>query len=305
MMVSKIRSLQNKKLSHIHIEGDNLSCKIFQNLGGSIQQIKVNGIAIIDGITIDEKGIKKYQEEYVSALLFPFANRVKNGHYRYKEKEYQLPINEKTRGHAIHGCIADKEFLIEEIKTNQKEAYITLKYISNELIKGFPFKFSIKIYYVIQSIGHLTTKIEVQNLDTESFPFTIGWHPYFKTNDLKNSILKTSFEKRILCDDSMIPISKERYEKTEIVVKQQYFDTAFIATTPKIQLKTPSYKIEMEHDAVEKYVQLYTPDDRTRIAIEPMTGNINAFNNKEGIIELKPQEKYAWTINTKINTSYV
>lgn len=38
------------------------------------------------------------------------------------------------------------------------------------------------------------------------------------------------------------------------------------------------------------YLQLFTPAHRKSIAIEPMTCNINAFNNKEGLIILEPEE---------------
>jgi aldose 1-epimerase len=38
------------------------------------------------------------------------------------------------------------------------------------------------------------------------------------------------------------------------------------------------------------YVVLYIPPDRNSIAVEPMTSSIDAFNNKEGLIILKPEE---------------
>jgi aldose 1-epimerase len=38
------------------------------------------------------------------------------------------------------------------------------------------------------------------------------------------------------------------------------------------------------------YLQVYTPPARHSVAIEPMTCNINAFNNHEGLIILEPDE---------------
>ena len=39
------------------------------------------------------------------------------------------------------------------------------------------------------------------------------------------------------------------------------------------------------------YVQLFTPPSRKSLAIEPMTCNIDAFNNKEGLWYLEIGEK--------------
>jgi len=38
------------------------------------------------------------------------------------------------------------------------------------------------------------------------------------------------------------------------------------------------------------YLQVFIPPDRMSIAIEPMTCNANAFNNKDGLITLSPGE---------------
>ncbi len=43
-------------------------------------------------------------------------------------------------------------------------------------------------------------------------------------------------------------------------------------------------------DAPYEYVQLYTAPDRNSIAIEPMTCEPNAFNNKMGLKILAPKE---------------
>ena len=45
-------------------------------------------------------------------------------------------------------------------------------------------------------------------------------------------------------------------------------------------------------DRKYNFLQVYIPPDRCSIAIEPMTCSTNAFNNKEGLIILKPGEKF-------------
>lgn len=48
----------------------------------------------------------------------------------------------------------------------------------------------------------------------------------------------------------------------------------------------------------ENFLQLYTPDRQNIVAIEPMTGATDNFNNKIGLQTLQPNETYhvKWSI---------
>ena len=48
------------------------------------------------------------------------------------------------------------------------------------------------------------------------------------------------------------------------------------------------------------YVQVFIPPSRKSIAIEPMTCNINAFNNGEGLIILKPKSTFNATYGVRL-----
>mgnify|MGYP000125559389 CR=1 FL=1 len=52
--------------------------------------------------------------------------------------------------------------------------------------------------------------------------------------------------------------------------------------------------IQLWQEAViYKYLQIFIPPSRSSIAVEPMSCSINAFNSKEGLIILKPKEKFS------------
>lgn len=50
------------------------------------------------------------------------------------------------------------------------------------------------------------------------------------------------------------------------------------------------------------YLQLYIPPDRNSIAIEPMTCNIDAFNNHNGLITLQPKESFDAKYGVRVHT---
>ena len=61
-----------------------------------------------------------------------------------------------------------------------------------------------------------------------------------------------------------------------------------------------NYQLEISTNQIENYVQLYTPENLPLIAIEPMTGVSNSFNNSIGLRVLLPNRSYSLKWNVKI-----
>ena len=45
---------------------------------------------------------------HLGKVLIPWPNRISNGCYQYKGRDYQLPINEHSSQAAIHGLLASR-----------------------------------------------------------------------------------------------------------------------------------------------------------------------------------------------------
>ncbi len=290
------------KYSYLQLTGANFSCKIAPGFGASLQEYIYKENPIIKGVSIDEEGRSDYLKAYSSAILFPFANRIQDGKYRFGEEEYQLEINDVQNHNAIHGLVADQVFEVIKIHEESKETIVTLQYESDGKIKGCPFKYQLQITYTITTSGTIVIRMTVLNKDSKEFPFSMGWHPYFYTEDIAISTLETTIKNSVLCDKRMIPITEERVENFSKIIGKQTFDNAFILKENRVVWKTSTYQMTMTHDSINKYLQLYTPNDRQSIAIEPMTANIDVFNNHQGLQILAPGEEYQWTIQLQINT---
>ena len=101
-----------------------------------------------------------------------------------------------------------------------------------------------------------------------------------------------------------IPIGKkESFTDFKIPAKlcDRFFDSCFRFNCSNGKALTEL--ISVEHDihlniwqetGINKYgyLVIYTPPNRKSIAIEPMTSNVNSFNNGEGLIKLSPGEVY-------------
>ena len=75
-------------------------------------------------------------------------------------------------------------------------------------------------------------------------------------------------------------------------------DTGYPLKTNEIQFSTPEYNMNIRSTSKENFLQLYTPDRQNVVAIEPMTGATDNFNNKIGLQTLQPNETYhiKWSI---------
>lgn len=288
-------------LNHIHIYDETISCKVFPNLGGSIQELTWKGISIIDGINSNQEGIDRYYSAYQSAILFPFPNRIENGQYTYQNQTFQLNINDQEYGHALHGLVYDKTFLINDIITKNDAVEIKLTYTSDGTLKGFPFQFQLDVNYSIAPSGSLTISCKVENIGNKSFPFGIGWHPYFKADKLYMYSLESNTSDVFFTNEHKIPLEATNSDlETTILIDQLNFDHSYQLQKPIVHFTTQYYKfsLAMEHTETS-FLQLYTPEDRKSIALEPMTCIGNSFNHGIGLLELLPNETYNWSANLK------
>ena len=276
------------------------SARISLDEGGSIEGLKFDNEYVIK-----LQPNFKYKDSYASSILFPFANRIEKGQYSFKEKDYQLACNESGKN-ALHGLVHNKQFQLIEKVENINFSSVTICFEEIEEREGFPFNYKINITYIL-SKNEIKIVVKIENTGTNSFPFTLGWHPYFVSKDLYHSSLSFKSNKKIEFDKNLITkrIIKASAEELKIKIQNKQLDDCFILNSNTIKFTTPTYQIQIATDQIENYLQIYTPKNSSIIAIEPMTGISNSFNNKIGLQTLEPHNKYElkWTVKfSKIKT---
>ena len=117
--------------------------KIHLNEGASLQELTLNNKAVIVNL---EPLV--YANTYASSILFPFANRIKDGAYAFNKTEYLLHTNNESENNALHGLVYNKPFKIVDTKVNNDSVSVKLEYKERELSKGFPFTYNIKLEYI-------------------------------------------------------------------------------------------------------------------------------------------------------------
>ncbi|WP_299119394.1 aldose 1-epimerase [uncultured Winogradskyella sp.] len=291
----KIEHIKDNQSDNIKlINTRNNSCaKIVLNDGASLQELCLNNTFIIEDLSP-----LKYKDTYASSILFPFANRIKDGTYTFNRKNYQFYINQKEENNALHGLVYNKTFKILDKNSSENEASIKLEYNEAKESKGFPYTYTIQLQYTLNENG-LKLYVLVKNTDTKPFPFTLGWHPYFISDNLYDSTLTFDSDKKLILNEKMITTGIEDFKNNNnFEVKDKKLDDCFILNTNTIEFKTPSYNLEISASSSETFLQLYTPPKTNTIAIEPTTGVSDSFNNKMGLQVLESGKTYSidWEI---------
>lgn len=241
-----------------------------------------------------------YADSYAASLLFPFVSRIENGVYEFDGKMYQLDCNQAGIN-ALHGLVYNKTFVVVHQKVTDSNAAVTLLYTEHNPPKGFPFQYALEVTYKL-SENNLEIAIKATNLDTTPFPFTLGWHPYFYTEHLSESVVKFNSHQQVAFDEKLI--TKELILFTnegDFAIENKQLDDCFIMNDDVIEFETNEYQLKITSDASQNYLQMYTPPHRTLIAIEPMTGISNSFNNGIGLQVLAPSKTYTISWNLTIN----
>jgi len=268
----------------------------------------------IAGYEKEEDFIKKYN----GVILAPFPNRLKNGAYSFSNHRYQLEVNQPQEGHSLHGFLYDKSFSIRSIDSDESKITLHLGYDYTGDNQAYPFQFMLDLLYIWDG-EKLDIITEVENKGTSEMPFGLGWHPYFTFPVSVNELIWTMPSSYIYeVDENKIP-TLEKSEFYEFIdgklIDEDHYDDGFEFTSEKstesLKLLDTKNQTEIEFnfalgdknkaDGGYRFLQVYTPLDRKRIAIEPMTCLADAFNNGKGLNILKPNTTLSnqWSISIK------
>jgi aldose 1-epimerase len=272
--------------------------------GASLIELNLTGLSLID-----LPGSKNHPLEsnpyHPSALLTPWVNRVRNGNYSFKGKNYQLPINELALGNAIHGLLARKSFTL----VNQSSSSITLMHEYKGEEPNYPFPFQFQYTYTLTDSGALEVTFKAINTGAGPLPFACGWHPYFSFPDTTVADLEINFKpiSRFLSDSQMIPLKEENLNgKQQFKFSTDKIDHVFrlepmeIHRTEFIDTKHQKRLILEQSSILFPFLVVFQPEGFSSVAIEPMTANTDAFNTGDGLIELAPSEAFSGQIRLSI-----
>jgi aldose 1-epimerase len=273
------------------------SCIELHTKGALMNSWKVkNGEADLELILGNTTATNFEMDGFRSGKMSPFSCRIADGKYEWLEQQYRF---EKfyLGAHAMHGLVYDAVFSILSTTIHPDFVTVALGFDYANTDPGFPFPYEIIVSWTLHQNNFISVETKVKNKSNHSIPLMDGWHPYFTLGGLVNDYtLQFTTEGKIEMDQTMIPTGKIKVENDFEAGKKiasSHFDDCFLLdpNKPTIELSYQNKTILIQPKQHYPYLQIYTPEDRSSIAIENLSGAPNCFNNKMGLQILEPQEE--------------
>jgi len=294
----------------------NTSVEIIPSCGAILNAFKVfdNGsvINIIDGYdNANDFKANAENKGFRSCKLSPFACRIDNAAYNFKDKKY---VVEKflLNGSALHGLLYDAPFTATKTWANENVAGVTLQHQYQATDNGYPFKYTCAVTYELKESNALTLTTTITNDDENAIPVQDGWHPYFGFgNNIDELQLEFQSKEIVKFNDALIPTGKllpyhefGALKKIDATEFDNCFTVNFAECQPLCVLrdKTKKLQLEIRPDKSYPYLQIYTPPHRKSIAIENLSAVPDAFNNGIGLQIVEPGATINFTTEYKITS---
>jgi aldose 1-epimerase len=229
-------------------------------------------------------------------LLYPWANRLSSLHYQAAGREVALDPNSERlhfdeHGLPMHGVPWGQ--LKWEVTDDGKDSLIAhLNWSHLDLLALFPFPHRIQLAARIES-DSLTVQTTVFADAGSSVPVSFGFHPYFGIPRLPRARwrLQTPAMLRLLLDPSGIPTGGEQpFGSIDGPLGDKSYDDGFalLNEQPSFVLSGDQVGITVSFLEGFKYAQVFAPQGKEFIALEPMTAPTNALSSGSGLRILEP-----------------
>lgn len=285
-------------------EKGSLEAEIIPSAGGILNGLHLKtesgNLNLIDGY--DDPGLfgKMVVQGFKSAKLSPFVCRLREGRYRWRDKEYHLN-KFVLQGAAIHGLLYDAVYQVTNTFKGDSSASISMRYQYAGDDPGYPFPYLVELTYQLEIGNRLSILTGITNTGSQPIPIADGWHPYFRMgNKVDYCWLYIGSDRMLEYGQDLIPtghsIKNDDFLKSARI-GLRHLDNGFLLDFNReqplcvLENRERNIRLEIEPDTAYPYLQIYTPDHRNSIAIENLSSAPDAFNNGMGLIVLQPGEK--------------
>lgn len=253
---------------------------------GGGQWLGLHLLSPVDGKSVSVVSGHKPPDPFFASgsfLMFPWVNRLEPN--PWAREPFYPSTHWLTDGNGIplHGLYHNLPRHLVKEELSEKESYAEFEMEIPSVWKGTLLsKIQIKeCYRLFPSELKIIYRL-VNDSDTE-FPFALGIHPYFRWNEdesIDDLFLFGSGFHKVKLGDYLLP---ERIQKEDIILNSEEtlmgknLDDLYASTNGEnsyIGLFSMNKKEKLIIQGGDFY-QVYTPQDRRSIAIEPMTGTGN------------------------------
>ncbi len=283
---------------HIFSNDQGDAFAVVPQFGACLLDLQFSHLSVLDGYATPAELVANKWSKNI--ILLPYPNRLRDGQYVHEGATYQFELTNAEMKNSIHGFGKNAPMTVERVWTKKHGAGIRCTWQYDGHLAAYPFPFSAEIKMILRG-GKFEMTMSLINESSVEIPVGLGWHPYFKMSEKSDdSSLKMPDCQLIGIDERMLPTG----EKTDFKsfkrltrIKNATLDNGFFIKNQteiaETVLASEQGKLTFWQETGHQkwnFLQVFTPPHRKSVAIEPMTCNIDAFNNGDGLVLLKPSE---------------
>ena len=156
---------------------------------------------------------------YGIPLLFP-PNRIAGGHFRFRDRDYELPVNEPSRQCHLHGFLCQTPFDI--LAADDHRLICRYAATAERPYSTFPHAFTVERSWSLTERS-LTQTLTIRNDGDTPMPLGVGFHTSLNVcflqgdQDPDHYRLRMSAAEEIVCDKATILPTGERRRDTNLL----------------------------------------------------------------------------------------
>lgn len=218
--------------------------------------------------------------------LVPYSNRIRDARLRYDGRTFALARNFGPHPHAIHGVGWQRAWSVVDASTRQAQI-VLVHDASGGDAAAWPWPFRATQTFRLSEDENesravrLVVTLTLVNTGRESFPFGLGWHPFF----VRDAATRIAFRAaRVWRNDSTqlpqrlaaIPRAWDFARPREL--DDIALDNVFVGWDGTASIHQASAQATLDADRACSRLVVYTPAQAPFVALEPVSHDTDAFN---------------------------
>ncbi|MFD2092515.1 aldose epimerase family protein [Blastococcus deserti] len=271
--------------------------------GGGMRRLAVGAWEVLDTYPAGTVA-----DGWPGSVLLPWPNRVRNGRWRWEDRDLQLDVQSPEQPNALHGLVCWQPWSLIEGDGSDRTATVAT---TVEPHPGYPFRLAGAVDYALAP-DHLSVTVRVRNLGTEPAPLGAGMHPYLSVGaasdgDLEQAELHLPVRTALELDGGLPTGGRRPVDGAVGRIGDRSFDDAFTDLVrdddgwARTRLRGPAGELELAVDGTWPWLQVFSGDQlpagrrRRSLAVEPMTCPPNALADGVDLLVLAPGDEWAGT----------
>jgi aldose 1-epimerase len=255
--------------------------------GGAIAQFTFRGTDVLRPLSVEARAAGNARG-YSCYPLVPYSNRIANANLVFEERAHDLARNFGDHPHSIHGVGWQRAWSVVAHDT-ANALLMLLHTAAGADAAAWPWSFRATQSFALAADDNgstLTARITLTNTDSASFPFGLGFHPFFP----RTGATALGFRAEAVWETEGTQLPTKRVPAPDAwrfdparAIGDVALDNVFTGWDGMATLSDSVRRlaITIAADRAAGFLVVYIPPGRDFLAVEPVTHMTDAFNRAE------------------------